>query len=555
MQRPSMIHRFVAAILLPLHVLTCAPAMTLAQEVPPRKPFDDLPDAWQQPWTPPAPVRTNPALRPHAASRVDSQPVGKSTLSSGMLEEIDGARILQQPLRTRGKLDEAARATLREKLSAYAQRGGPFEYANVELLDDQLAALGDSPVRPSLLLEKAQLLRRKGHFIAAEETYAGLWEQAKNRSDAEGRRIAETALKDYLRLLIGLGRREKIAEILDEVGSRTLGGAVGEAYTQAREALWFFNNRAERNVFCGFSAANAVCVPLGQRPIFPDVHDGEEKRTFIRDGLSLFELRAHSHEAGGNLRIVKRAAESDAIPAPSVIHWKFNHYSAITERNGDRYRVKDPHIGFDGWIAKAALNEQASGYFLLPGDIHVGAGFDEVTDAEAKTVFGRHCVHARDDEGDDCNEGGDSEDCAMATYSFRLLNPGLVIRDTPISHHPPYGPSVNIRLTYDQRSAVIPDNATYSNFGPRWTHSLLSWAEPVESGGLNEPNLRVRIIRGNGAYYEYYYNSTTGTYSTKSGNRPQIVFLPGGSRTRGYALVYPDGWEERFVQADGADAL
>src|SRR5690606_6803566 len=164
---------------------------------------------------------------------------------------------------------------------------------------------------------------------------------------------------------------------------RPLFGEANEALIRGKEIKWFLENQAEQNIFCGFTAANVICVPRGKQPVFPDVHDEEDERVFIKDGLSAFELKAHSHEADGNLIIIKRQA-GDAIPVPSVVHWNFGHYSAITESVDGLYKIKDSHLGVNGWVEAAAINEQASGHFLIPGDEQIPKNFNEVTNAEAK---------------------------------------------------------------------------------------------------------------------------------------------------------------------------
>ncbi|WP_038164421.1 hypothetical protein, partial [Verrucomicrobium sp. BvORR106] len=320
------------------------------------------------------------------------------------------------------------------------------------------------------------------------------WDQGKQFTDIDDRRLAEMALGRLLQRRSLMGQKDELRPLIEEAKALPLGGYAADALIRAREVLWFLDHKAERNVFCGFTAANAICVPLGEPPIFPDVHDDNEKAIFIKDGLSAFELKAHSHEGGGTLKVIKRTSGRTII-APSVIHFKFNHYSALTETLEGKYRLTDEHLFYDSWVPPQALEQQMSGYFLVPAATALPAGYVDVNDEEAKTVFGRHCVHATDPEGPmpKCETCPPQAPSPMATYSFNAMNPGLFVTDTPVVHTPPYGPAINFKVTYDQRSTVIGDLQVTGNLGPRWTHS---YQEGVTLSGTGTPNTQVKWVQG-----------------------------------------------------------
>lgn len=190
-----------------------------------------------------------------------------------------------------------------------------------------------------------------GFFTEAVASLKAAWETGKTATGLEERQLAEAGLAELLGKLKAMGKRDEVRALLAEVKDREIGGYLQEHLWRAKETLWFLDNQAEQNVFCGFTAANQICQPLGHRPIFPDVHDEAEKKVFIANGLSLYELRAHSHEAEGDLRILKRTSPAAPLPVPSVVHWKFGHYSAITEAKDGRYRIQDRHLGYDSWIS------------------------------------------------------------------------------------------------------------------------------------------------------------------------------------------------------------
>ncbi|MCH8541863.1 MAG: hypothetical protein LAT58_14000, partial [Opitutales bacterium] len=538
--------------LLTTAVWIAAPFALLAAEYP------EPTDAFKEAWTPPSPVRSLMPDHPRRAEPTQRPDVSLRLSETPSLDEFRRARTLSTPLRpasekpvSQRQVQETARL-----LRDLNRERGHANAANRGRIADYLSANPDSPFSVSLLLEKSEIEWKHGYFTDSLDTLRAAWQRGQSLRDVEERRLAEIGLSRLLRRLSQLGQREELRALITEAEERDLGGTAEEALRRARETLWFFENQAEQNVFCGFTAANEICAPLGHRPIFPDVHDEEEEKEFIEFGLSLYELREHSHEAGGNLRLVKRN-ESPEFPVPSVIHWDFGHYSAITERSGDLYRVVDFHLQVDTWVSVDALNQQASGYFAVEGTTEVPDGYTEVGDEEAKTVFGRHCSHGRIEEGDDCPAGGNEDDCGMVTYSFRMLNPGIELFDTPIAYTPPFGPEVRFRLNYDQRSVVIDDQPDHGNFGPRWTYDFLSYIEsdssPVPDSD-DEHWQKVDVVFGNGSFYTYNYNSSAETYSTEYGDRPRLDYIETAEGGPAYQMTYSDGSIRLYEQANSTTA-
>lgn len=80
--------------------------------------------------------------------------------------------------------------------------------------------------------------------------------------------------------------------------------------------------------------------------------------------------------------------------------------------------VRLGYLPLHSWMTQEAFEKEASGYLLASAKTTIPAGFAEVADTEAKTVFGRHCNHGRDPTGNDQSTGkgepvgGDGEDTA-----------------------------------------------------------------------------------------------------------------------------------------------
>jgi RHS repeat-associated protein len=554
--RSSGARRFVTGLAALSQVCLLIPMTGWSQEGPKPKWKAEgalpLPDAFKEDWVPPAAVLTPREIMLNRAA--DVQAPSFELPADGKLSDQDlkQAKVFGIPFRsTRGREPgEPERDGLGKLLRKHAGRKGEAA-SDAEGIKEFVKSHPESGYNTSLLIEAGDLEWRHGHFLRSLETLQKAWDLSKDFTEPDDRRLAEMALGQLLRQRSLLGQKDALQRLIDEVKDRPLGGYAADALVRAKEVMWFLNHKAERNIFCGFTATNAICVPRGERPIFPDVHNEEEKEIFIRDGLSAFELKAHSHEADGSLKIIKRVSGKEIV-VPSVVHFHFGHYSAITEKSPEGlYRVTDEHLRYDSWVRPETLEEQMSGYFLVPEGVKLPTGYVEVQDEEAKGVFGRHCVHARDDEGCQNKGGGNGSKCptAMATYSFNLMNPGLFVTDTPIQHKPPYGPAVMFEVNYDQRSTVISDLQTLGNLGPRWSHSF---AEAISLTGTGTPNTQVKWVQGDGTYFRYNYNTTSGSYSQGYKERPQLTYLTSGQGGPGYQLTFSDGSKKLFTKPNAA---
>ena len=82
-------------------------------------------------------------------------------------------------------------------------------------------------------------------------------------------------------------------------------------------------------------------------------------------GCSLPQVVDLSKKIGLNYQMAFREKGGQFV-VPSVVHWKAGHYAAMVRQEGDRYLLKDPTFGNTVWATRQALEEETSGYFLIP---------------------------------------------------------------------------------------------------------------------------------------------------------------------------------------------
>src|SRR6185295_11427272 len=165
-----------------------------------------------------------------------------------------------------------------------------------------------------------------------------------------------------------------------------------------------------------------------------------------------------------------------------LVHWKAGHFAALVEDRDGRSLLQDPTFGDDLWITRAALDDQASGFFLVP-EGKLPAGWEPLPASAGETVWGKGITNESDNQAQgpkepskpDCCEDGSCP--PMAVYKVNLMLVNLHVSDTPVRYQPPLGPAMRFALAYNQREIFQPQLPMFSNLGPKWTFDWFSFAE------------------------------------------------------------------------------
>ena len=213
-------------------------------------------------------------------------------------------------------------------------------------------------------------------------------------------------------------------------------------------------------------------------------------------GFSLTEVAELATKLGMPNRMAKWT-DSAEIPVPSVVNWKLGHYAAIIGKEAGKYRVKDLTFGFDNFVSAEAIRSEASGYFLPPVT-NLPQGFEMVSAPEGSKVFGRgnpHSVMPNRVTPDDPQvpENPGCPDPGMARYTVHTMMVSLHVEDAPVGYDPPFGPPVEVRVSYNERETLQPANLNYTNFGRQWTHN---WNGAIR---INTSAAATVVIRGGGS--------------------------------------------------------
>lgn len=541
--------RIVAWMLVPAQVLLAVPTSAAPpSEVLSAASSNPTAEAADETTSAPTPAQVDVNRTRPQVQRPPLYPVFSRVASD---EEIFRARVFGEPLNPVGGSGTAPEnQALSAAIMTYLKTGDP---ELTEPLEAFLRSYPQSVWRASLLANLGMVYERTGHFGRAERALEEAWGVAKEASDRVGRVVADQALGELLDLRMQFGHVDGLEAVLEEVGEREVLGGAMERVRDARASAWGLRNQHEKALPSG---------PIALERLLIKIRPGERRHEAIQDfhatpeGASLQEMEALSATVGLDLEMAQREPQADVV-IPSVIHLKAGHFAALVREEGGRYLLDDPLLGGEVWLSRSALEEEASGYFLIPRGV-LRAGWKKADPSSAENIRGK-CIFPVPGQPyiKPCNltSGGGTAPCyevnskcpRMADYSFHTLRTSLHITDTPVGYSPPRGPEVEFGVFYNHREAYQPQTFYFSNLGAKWTFDWLSYLEDDPAN----PNATTDLYyRGGGR--ESYSGFVNGTSAPEQ--ESQAIVVRTSSNPIRYERRLPDGSVEVFDVPDGASS-
>ena len=549
----GLLSRTIAALLIPLQLLAAWPAQLLAADLlaasataepPPQRAAAPATSAHGTAVAVPeaAPVTINttvPAVAKVAPALAFSTPP--------TLAELTACRLLAEPLLPLGTLVPAAkeRAALGQALLAFDSSPN---HEDTSPLEEFLAAYPQSAFRVALLTDLGLLYRSHGLWSRALSAWQQAWAAGKAEADPTKRLLVDRALAQLAELTARLGRVSDLQALLAEVSGRDVRGPAAEKLAGARTSLFLMQSEPTKSFRCGPLAVGSVLRALSPRqPVSREVHESVS----TDHGTSLVMVEAFARKLGLDYQPAFREAGAEVL-VPSVVHWKVGHYGALTQEIvAARFLVKDPTFTDDFVVSPSALDQEASGYFL----VRAGAlppGWRSVPPQEAQGVWGKGSVPPNTpppppcqcpgiacptcDGGDGSGNGGnggnsgggsggsgggwgwgdgggwaDPTDYGMPAYDVDPSRVNLSLSDTPLFYHPPRGPKIRFKASYSARDVAPAALPNYPNLGAQWNFGWVGFI-------LDDPN-----------------NATTGSYGPGGGNLSYVGYVSTGANTGAFA--------------------
>jgi RHS repeat-associated protein len=492
-----------------------------------------------------------------------SDPIGAIYAVPG----LDDALVRLRP--TSVKEDDALRAAASEFMSGAAEPRNdarslmaPFEHFLLEHPDSGWNAA----IRTNLGLA----YYRHGYFTRALEALQEAWSAGKAAKDPLARLIVDKALAQLARMHARIGHAAAVETLAEEAAGRSLDPSSRETFVQANEGAWMMKNSPGLSFLCGPKAVRNVAQALGEAPSkFAPL---DEARSGPK-GFTLRELHTLSAKTVP-MRMVKRMPDQE-VPVPSVAHWKVDHFAAIVAKREDGYLLKDPTFGADLVISQAAIDEESSGYFLVPEQSPQDKRWAGVSALEAENIVGRGFIAMPEpgSTGPDRPKLADSNDhqppgqapplrprrtpptdrqcMGMCRVNAHIMNVSANIVDTPVGYAPPRGPAVFVPLTYNQREEPDTVLPTRYGIGSQWSLGVLSSLRD-DLGLPGSSVVRHQPGGGHVAYDASQYNTSTGIFAPERLSGAVLARVPATGPATSYTLTSPDGSKLVYALSDGA---
>ncbi|RME94370.1 MAG: hypothetical protein D6766_05990, partial [Verrucomicrobia bacterium] len=378
-----------------------------------------------------------------------------------------------------------------------------------------------SPAAARAHLMLGGMYQRQARWSRALPHLLAAWEQTGTEMDATPVRLGFALLE--------LGRIDDLGALMELTGDwwpRSEHWKQRWAMVREGWAAWR-GQSALASQLCGAKALAAWARAMGVEGL-SDRAVVAEARPEDAQGFSLARLAAIAGRHGLRAQAARHEPGAPWI-WPAVLHWREDLWRTLLGAGDGGYWVWDPTRG-RMWMSEEALEEEASGYALVPAGV-LPAGWQAVGPAEAAQVFGRSWAAFLADAVDricaledpaSCppwNDGGlDGGSCAgspglnlpgrmalpsqaspagsgadlepapeiellssLGPYTgmprWRVSEPyiNLWVLDEPWGYRPAWGPEVRLTLMYKQRNQVT----TWDNPDP--------WEE-IECGTLS-PNV------------------------------------------------------------------
>ena len=408
-----------------------------------------------------------------------------------------------------------------------------------------------SPWRPSLLGNLGLIWRRTGYIQRSIDAFEEAWRLTRRRKDRNARVIANWAFGKMARTHSHFGHAERIRQLSAELGDRLLFGPATEQWTMAVEGLRRSREHPEEEARCGPLSIAQIsrrprarkCPPRFSRP----------KR---RRRECIWNRWARSPGRQDCSFTLSSAEPGTPLPLPAVIHWNANRYTAVVQRrveNGvESYLVENPLYEEAIWVTLDALDEETSGYMLVPED-QFPEGWTIATRRETRRVYGG-CWRGEFDIGQyslyavmaKCRHRSEG----MAVYNFDAMLISLHIEDQPAGYTRPIGPAARFLTVYNQRDAFQPAVFSYSNLGPKWTFSFLSY---VIDGGPRTPGGFINVyLRGGGLEYHRFTRVFPLPQSGEIHYQSQAELVALGDGEMHGLRKKAAGWFQRDLRSTGA---
>ena len=462
-------------------------------------------------------------------------------LSTQTIKQFSSLPVAMLPTRASTVSDSVA---LELAIRQYAQANDPLD---TRALHTFLQQHPDSVWSAALWYNLGTIYQQAGQYMDATDAYRQASQQmAQARTHSpELSRMGDGIYAAELMLHTRLGHAADVTALLKD-SDKHQSGVAASAITQAIAGAWEMQHSPATALRCGTGALAALLTPAAATHL--DDIPAPATGFSLRDLQSLAKAQS----------LPMRAVESrDAIPVPSVVHWKSGHYAAIVAKQGDSYQIKDPVLGQEASMRASSILRESSGHYLVTPQWQAGR---ELSADEAGRIYGAGYTTSNDatatspDDKKDCNECSNGAGSSagngptgMPRYAVSSMLVSLNIEDVPVGYKPPVGSAINFKLDYNELEASQPATFTFSNIGTKWSHNWMAWVQDNPNSIGSSVSL---VTAGGGSRALGGYSSSTGKFAREVKGGAIIKLVSTSPIT--YQRDFPDGSKEIYAQSDNS---
>jgi RHS repeat-associated protein len=272
---------------------------------------------------------------------------------------------------------------------------------SIPALEGFMASYADSPWIPSLRANLGRYYFEHGLYTKALQNWDMAWKSTKDATNGPAKQVADFTLAYWTHLLASLGRIDTLKSLLQQTRGREFSSKpLQQIFNQSKEGYRMMHADPGVCFKCGtFALANAARAMGTNSAGSDDIMQLPSPP----EGFSMAELVQIAKQYAINLVPVQWNGERSLV-VPSVVHWKENHYVAITREKDGNYLTVDPTFGKPRWLSGSNIEEEASGYFMVPTE-KVPNGWRMLASVETDHIFGRGYAGGIDDNNDSCGNG------------------------------------------------------------------------------------------------------------------------------------------------------
>lgn len=419
-----------------------------------------------------------------------------------------------EPLKPVGDVSlDATSAPLVSLINHWAESERGDDFSQLESFINQYPK---SVWTSGLRFNLAKLYYGTGYYTRSIATYELAVKHMKER-DAFADPYLTLSVAELAGMYARTGRKEELARLLSEIDGRVFSDGAKIRLDQAREGLSVMTTNPGASFRCGTYALANVSQAMGRktRPDFMDANPSPPT------GFTLAQLDQIARDQLYLPMSLAKRLPGQPIPVPSVFHLRCGHYAAIIKQSGGRYLMKDPTFGTEVWVSPRAIEDESSGFFIIPDQVNEGK-YESVSQSLARTITGKGNVTAIDPKSTKkCDKT--SSPCGppgMASYRMHILAASLSVSDMPLVVPTAYGPGLALEVTYNQREFEPSITKLYTHFSPQWVSNIVSWLVDSSTttlylpGGGSEVHSGYTSTGTNQGYFNLERESQTRLYRT-----------------------------------------